>query len=238
MLFLLVWLLGGGNFFVWLRGLCRVGIDVPRFRWPVRLPARGVWRPSGVSLRLDAVQRRQRRLDCGAGRRRCGLHGTSYPSDFAGARCAFVRGHHVDPSAPGWVGVDRCADGRQRDGAAMGSAAAECFYLDQIRCYVGVRDFGICHRQGTLVKFQLSSRRADDGSGAVAIGLCARSRIDRRVLGLRRMGLYHVGGGRSERAAPQCSAGDGVGHARRRRDLSGDERDLRLCHAAKRSREA
>ena len=71
------------------------------------------------------------------------------------------------------------------------------------------------------------------GLEPVAIRLGTGSRADCRVLGIRRMGLYHLGGGRSQRAAPQCSSGDGVGHARGSRDLYGDERNLHLRAAAR-----
>ena len=74
--------------------------------------------------------------------------------------------------------------------------------------------------------------RAKHGTEPRTIDFRSRRRADRRVLGLRRLGLHHLGRRRSQRPAAQCAAGDGFGRARGGRDLSRHEHDLRLCPAA------
>src|ERR1700693_4603849 len=64
-----------GDFAVRVRGFRRTGIDVSRVRWTVRLSARGLRGPGGVSLWVDVVLRGEWRDDrsaVGGCRRLCG----------------------------------------------------------------------------------------------------------------------------------------------------------------------
>ena len=72
---------------------------------------------------------------------------------------------------------------------------------------------GFAIGKGNWSNFHARRVSSDHGPGANATDLGAGSGIDRGVLGLRRMGIYHVGGGRSERSTAQCSSGDGAGSA-------------------------
>ena len=88
---------------------------------------------------------------------------------------------------------------RERRRPALGRAAAERFHLDEVHGDGGVRRPGIRHRQRQLVELSLARRWPDHGSRADAIDLGAGRGIDRGVLGLRRMGVHHLGRRRSER---------------------------------------
>ena len=62
-----------------LRRLRRTRLDVPRLRRPIHLSARSLRRPARIPLRMDAVQRSQRRLDRRAGRGFGRVHGAVVP---------------------------------------------------------------------------------------------------------------------------------------------------------------
>ena len=82
---------GGADLVVRVLRVCRTGIDVPRLRRAIHLSARGLWRPDRISLRLDAIQRGQRRNDRRAIRGVGSIPGTGVSRSVAGARGVRVR---------------------------------------------------------------------------------------------------------------------------------------------------
>ena len=81
------------------------------------------------------------------------------PVHFAGARRALGAGHHADSRSRRRPSPDRRAHIRQRGRTALGSAAAECLHLDQVRRHGGFRDSRIRHRQRSLGELQRTRRR-------------------------------------------------------------------------------
>ena len=69
---------------------------------------------------------------------------------------------------------------------------------------------GFAIGKGDWSHFSPHGVELDHGPRARATDLRARSRPDRRLLGLRRMGLHHLGRGRSQRSTAQRAAGHGV----------------------------
>ena len=161
-----------------------------------------------------------------------------HPSAYSLARSFRLGYFHVfHARACGRAGADRHPHLRQRFRTALGRASPECLHLDEVHRHGSFRCPGIRHRQGTLVELQRAGAgrfkpRNNHGTEPRAIDLRSRRRLDRRVLGLRRLGLHHVGRRRSEKPAAQCAAGHGFGRARGGRDLSRHEPDLRLRPAA------
>ncbi len=97
---------------------------------------------------------------------------------------------------------------------------------------------GFAIGKGKLVQLPSPRGGAEHGTWTNPADLCAGSGIDRGVLGVRRMGVHHMGCRRSKRAATERAASHGAGRARGGRDLHRHESDIHVRAAAEGDRGA
>ena len=126
----------------------------------------------------------------------------------------------ADARPPRLHRCDRSAHRHQRPGPEARLGADQRRDLGQVRRHRHLRSARPRHRQRLVVELRGQSA-ARSASIAVARDLRLRRRVDRRVLGLRRMGLRHLGFRRDQESAASSAARSAAGDsAGRRRSTS------------------